>query len=93
MDEDSDWLNDVTNRLPLGACVRARVTARPGFGLFVEINEAPGITGLIRIVDYRPTSTIPVSPHDLPPVGTELEAVVVDHNGLSRQVGLRVDAS
>ncbi|HVQ93669.1 MAG TPA: hypothetical protein VMU51_21710 [Mycobacteriales bacterium] len=88
MKDDSAWSAAVA-RLPFGAVVHGVVTQRYPFGVFVRLTEAPDVTAIVEINNYRPHS-VPVSPEDLPAVGDRIEGVVVDHAEFNQQIRLRV---
>ncbi|MEV0639678.1 hypothetical protein AB0I77_33035 [Streptomyces sp. NPDC050619] len=82
-------------RYPVGSDAHGRVKARFPFGVFVELDAAPGCNGFIDLLSYNPDGTIndlaaPAVP--LPEVGEIVEGIVAIHVDRDRQIRIRVGA-
>jgi hypothetical protein len=73
---------ETKSALPVGEGVHARVLARMPFGVFVEIHGHPDALGLMEI------TTLPRG-SELPAVGAQFDATVVDHAAHNWQLRLR----
>ncbi len=71
--EQSEW-EQAKSRIKIGSRVRGIVTAHYPFGIFVDIGD-PVAVGLIQIVDFVDDGKM--APERYPPIGTEIEAVVL----------------
>ncbi|MGH9223343.1 MAG: hypothetical protein ACRD2W_06065 [Acidimicrobiales bacterium] len=73
--------------LPVGQTVRGHVTVHARFGFFVELDEHPSANAVVLAPDFTPTR----AESDLfPPVGSLVEAEVLDHVDLTKQIRLRM---
>jgi len=90
-DADAAWMRSVAEAVPLGARVVGVVAERHPFGVFVRLDDHPDIRAIVEINNYRPHGS-PVPPEGLPPAGARVDAIVVDHVPLNRQVRLRVSS-
>ncbi|WP_316778968.1 hypothetical protein [Streptomyces sasae] len=82
-------------RYPLGSAARGRVKDRFPFGVFLELDEAPGVNGFVDLLSYNPDGTIndpEAPPVPLPEVGETVEGIVAMHVDRDRQIRIRVGA-
>lgn len=86
-DEDS-WV-EAKRRYPAGSNVRGQVKARFQFGVFLEIEDAPGVIGFLDIVSYKP-DPLAQEPVPLPEVGEFVDGVVAIHVDRDQQIRIRV---
>ncbi|MER6628880.1 hypothetical protein ABT301_11640 [Streptomyces sp. NPDC000987] len=80
-------------RYPVGSTARGRVKDRFPFGVFLELDDAPGINGFVDLLSYNPDGTIndpEAPPVPLPEVGEVVEGIVAMHVDRDRQIRLRV---
>lgn len=87
--EDGSWV-EAKRLYPVGSPVRGRVKIRLPFGVFLDLDEAPGISALIDL-SYNPDGTIndpAAPPYSLPDVGEFVEGVVGQHG--DEQIKIRV---
>ncbi|MFI1565066.1 hypothetical protein ACH4ZX_18775 [Streptomyces sp. NPDC020490] len=80
-------------RYPVGSTARGRVEARLPFGVFLELDDAPGVNGFVDLLSYNPDGTIndpAAPPAALPEVGEVVEGIVTVHVDRDRQIRLRV---
>jgi len=80
-------------RYPVGSTARGRVKDQFPFGVFLELDDAPGVNGFIDLLSYNPDGTIndPAAPPvPLPEVGEVVEGVVAMHVDRDRQIRVRV---
>lgn len=78
-----EW-QQIKAQFPVGARVRGTVTHHFPFGFFVDLG---GARGLVQIVDFMDDVRVTVDLY--PPVGSEIETVVLGHtDDLRRQVVL-----
>ncbi|WP_328670902.1 hypothetical protein [Streptomyces sp. NBC_00328] len=78
---------------PLGSVAQGRVKDRFPYGVFLELDDAPGVNGFLDLVSYNPDGTLndpEIPPVPLPQVGDRVEGVVADHVDRDRQIRIRV---
>jgi len=73
MDINNVWA-EISQLFPEGKKVKGKVTQITHFGVFLDIGH-PHAHGLIQIVDFPEDGFY--NPRNLPPVGTDLEAIVI----------------
>ncbi|MGW7102527.1 hypothetical protein [Streptomyces sp. NPDC054838] len=88
MTDEPSWEN-IKQAHPLGAQRRGRVRARFPFGVFLEIEQDPAVKVFMDVASYAP-DTNPGDVVPLPPVGSIVEGVVVDHVDRDQQIRIRV---
>ncbi|MFE3169677.1 hypothetical protein [Streptomyces sp. NPDC059224] len=82
-------------RYPLGSAARGRVKDRFPFGVFLVLDDAPGVNGFVDLLSYNPDGTIndpEAPPVPLPEVGETVEGTVAMHVDRDRQIRIRVGA-
>lgn len=87
---DISW-EEAQRLYPVGSLARGVVKLRLPFGVFLDLDEAPGISAFIDLLSYNPDGTIndPAAPPvPLPEVGERVEGVVGQHG--DRQIKIRV---
>jgi small subunit ribosomal protein S1 len=84
----ADPWTTLTERHPVGARVKGKVTKVTDFGAFVEIE--PGIEGLVHVSELREERT--ENPRDVVQEGQEIEVKVIDMDLQERKVALSVKA-
>ncbi|MFF2524887.1 hypothetical protein [Streptomyces liangshanensis] len=89
---DSDTWQDAKNRYPLGSSARGVVEARFAFGVFLELDGAPGAKGFVDLISYRPAGVGAETPAALPEVGEVVEGTVVSLVDRDHQIRIRVGA-
>jgi len=89
MDAKTSW-EDVKRNLLIGAHVRCRVREHREFGVFATIDSIP-FDGLIPIIQFKDFGR--VTPADYPPIGSEVEAVVIGFQDSNREIYLGVKPS
>ncbi|MFJ8793345.1 hypothetical protein [Streptomyces sp. NPDC102462] len=92
MSEDEIW-EAAKRRYPLGAAASGRVKDRFPFGVFLELDDAPGVHGFLDLLSYNPDGTIndpDAPPVPLPEVGERVEGVVAMHVDRDHQIRIRV---
>ncbi|MFG3017578.1 hypothetical protein ACGFZQ_03335 [Streptomyces sp. NPDC048254] len=53
-----DMWEAAKRRYPLGSAARGRVKDRFPFGVFLELDDAPGVNGFVDLLSYNPDGTI-----------------------------------
>jgi ribosomal protein S1 len=89
MDATTSW-EDVKRNLLVGAHVHCRVKEHRAFGVFVTIGLLP-FDGLIPIIQFKDSGRM--TPADYPPIGSEVEAVVIGFQDSNREIYLGVKPS
>ena len=89
MTNDDGW-QTTKDALAVGSHVRCRVKEHRPFGVFTAIRDVP-FDGLIQITEFRDAG--PMSPREYPPIGSEVEAVVLGFKEHGRQIWLGVKPS
>jgi ribosomal protein S1 len=84
MTNDQMW-ESVKESLPIGTHVVCRVLEHRPFGVFAMLAALP-FDGLIQITDFKDEG--PMNPSDYPPVGVELDAVVLGFSDSRTQIWL-----
>jgi ribosomal protein S1 len=82
-------------RYPVGSAAQGRVKDRFPFGVFLELDDAPGVNGFVDLLSYNPDGTIndpEAPPVPLPEVGETVEGTVAMHVDRDRQIRVRVGA-
>lgn len=88
--EDVSW-EETKQLYPVGSPARGAVKARLPFGVFLDLDEAPGISAFIDLLSYNPDGTIndpAAPPAPLPEVGEVVEGIVGQHG--DEQIKIRV---
>jgi len=80
----------VKQTLAVGARVRCRVKEHHPFGIFTTLAGCP-FDGLIQITDFKDVGRM--TPTEYPPLGSEVEAVVLGFKERGRQIWLGVKPS
>ncbi|MFF5005513.1 hypothetical protein ACFY3G_22165 [Streptomyces phaeochromogenes] len=88
MSDEESWV-EAKLRYPAGSNARGRVKARFQFGVFLELDDAPGALGFLDIASYRP-DPLADEPVPLPEVGEFVEGVVAIHVDRDKQIKIRV---
>lgn len=92
MTVDEAWEN-AKNLYPLGSAAQGQVKDRFPYGVFLDLDGAPGVNGFLDLVSHNPNGTLndpEVPPVPLPQVGDRLEGIVVAHVDRDRQIRIRV---
>ncbi|MEU3739221.1 hypothetical protein AB0E78_19300 [Streptomyces sp. NPDC032198] len=90
MTKEISW-EEAKRLYPVGSPARGVVKLRLPFGVFLDLDEAPGISALIDLLSYDPEGTIndpAAPPAPLPDVGERVEGVVGQHG--DEQIKIRV---
>ncbi len=74
--------------LPVGSTVRCTVKLHARFGFFVEIDGHTDANALVLITDFERARRPQTEVADFPPVGTLIDAAVLDHVDPTRQIRL-----
>jgi ribosomal protein S1 len=82
--DDTGW-DRVKARLVPGSCVQGTVQKHFPFGVFVDIPGIP-FKGLIQVVDFRDEGAMTAD--EYPPVGSDIEAVVLGFRDSNKQIWL-----
>jgi hypothetical protein len=89
MTNDDAW-RTTKQALPVGTHVRGRIKEHHPFGVLTAILDIP-FDGLIQITDFKDAGRM--TPSEYPPVGSEVEAVVLGFKEHGRQIWLGVKGS
>jgi S1 RNA binding domain len=89
MGSDDAW-ESVKRELPIGTHVKCQVKEHRPFGVFTTIAGAP-FDGLIEIIYFKDVGKM--SPSEYPPVGSDVEAVVLGFDESCKQIRLGVKPS
>ena len=86
MSGPSTW--DATKmRLPIGSLIQCIVTRHEPFGVFALLPGVP-FDGLIQIVDFKDKDEGRMTMKDFPPIGTQLNVVVLGFQESTREIWL-----
>ena len=89
MTNEDAW-ETVKQTLAVGVRVRCRVKEHHPFGIFTTLVDCP-FDGLIQITDFKDVGRM--TPTEYPPLGSEVEAVVLGFKERGRQIWLGVKPS
>ncbi|MEW2299401.1 hypothetical protein AB0958_05335 [Streptomyces sp. NPDC006655] len=81
--------------IPGGGAARGKVKDRFPFGVFLDLDDAPGVNGFVDLLSYNPDGTIDdpeAPPVPLPEVGETVTGTVAMHVDRDRQIRIRVGA-
>jgi len=82
----SDEWDRVKTALPVGKKVHGTVLSHHPFGVFVQIDDI-AFKGLVAIPDFKESGQR-MTPEEYPPIGSEVEAVVLGFRDSNNQIGL-----
>jgi hypothetical protein len=94
--DEQGW-RGVRKKLAVGSRVTGTVARHEAFGFFVTLDQLPEVRAIVELPNYRPRGAVPSFGPDgsvasldppYPPIGTRVEAVVVDHVEHNRQIRL-----
>jgi ribosomal protein S1 len=86
----SDAWETVKQTLAIGVHVRCQVTQHYPFGVLTAINGIP-FDGLVQITDFKDNDRM--TPSQYPPLGSDVEAVVLGFKEQGRQIWLGMKPS
>jgi ribosomal protein S1 len=87
---DSNAWQDAKRRYPVGSSAQGVVQARFDFGVFLELEDVPGVKGFVDLISYRPAGEGGDSSVVLPEVGETVEGTVVSLVERDQQIRIRV---
>ncbi|HEY2411611.1 MAG TPA: hypothetical protein VGI40_05190 [Pirellulaceae bacterium] len=90
MNSKDDHWKSLKERLPIGSRVWCRVVLHRHYGVHTAI-EGIEFEGLIQITDFKDASRM--TPAEYPPLGSELEAVVLGFKERGMQIWLGIKPS
>ena len=81
----SDW-SELKKRMPVGTHISGLVSKHKPYGFFVDIHGV-SFEGLVQITDFREEAHR-ATPNDYPPLGEEIQAVVLGFKETGKQIWL-----
>ncbi len=86
--KESIWIQ-LKNNLSIGELLSGRVSRHEPYGIFVDVNLP--VEGIIQITDFKDEGIM--SSQEYPPIGKEIEAVVLGFKESGKQIWLGVRPS